>query len=120
VTTTTVQKTGREESLWSALVHFAVDSDCTLDYLRGAKGGYVNAVGCAATPSDFIARVFEALSERHLTLIDCSDVASFTPCDPNENLSPEWIEISNQALVNGKVGFTEFQLYDEGSSYVRE
>jgi len=120
VTTTTTQKTSSQEFLWSALLHFAVDSDCNVDYLRGAKGGYVNAVCRAVATSDFTTRVFQALSERQLTLIDFSGVRRFTVSDPNENLSSEWIELSQKALVSGKVEFTEFQLYNEGSSYVQE
>jgi hypothetical protein len=120
VTTITTQKTSRPEALWSGLFHFAVDSDCSADYLRDAKGGYVNAVSCASADSDFIARVFQALCERQLTLIDSSDVKRFSPRDPNESLSREWAELSEKALVSGEVEFTEFHLYNEGSSYVEE
>jgi hypothetical protein len=81
--------------------------------LRGAKGGYVNAVSRAVTNPDFIARVFQALGERQLTLIDFSKVKQFSLCDPTENLSQDWIELSKKALASGDVEFTEFQLYDE-------
>jgi hypothetical protein len=120
VTTTANQKTSRPDPLWSALFHFAVDSDCSVDYLRGAKGGYVNAVSCAVAQSDFITRVFQALSDRQLTLIDFKDIQRFCPFDPHENLSKAWSDLSMKALASGKVEFTEFHLYDEGSSYLQE
>ena len=120
MTITTTQTTSGNESLWSGLFHFAVDSDCSVDYLRGAKGGYVNAVSCAAATPDFIARVFQALCERQLTLIDFSDVNRFDPRDPTENLSPDWAELSKKALASGEVEFTEFELYDEESLYAQE
>jgi hypothetical protein len=112
VTTTTTPT--KQRFLWSALFHFAVDSNCSIDHLRGAKGGYVNAVSHAVTNPDFIARVFQALCERQLTLIDFSNVTQFSLCDPAENLSHDWIELSKKALASGDVEFTEFHLYDEG------
>jgi hypothetical protein len=120
VTSAAKSKRNTQELLWCGLFHFAVDSNCKFHYLRGAKGGYVNAVSCAGATSDFIARVFQALCDRQLTLIDSSQVKSFTPSDPNENLSQEWTELSQKALASGEVEFTEFQLYDEGSSCVQE
>jgi hypothetical protein len=111
VTTTTTQT--KQDSLWSALFHFAVDSNCNIDYLRGAKGGYVNAVSLAVTNSDFIARVFQAMGERQLTLIDFSKVKHFSVSDPPEKLSQEWKELAKKAIAHGDVQFTEFQLYDE-------
>ena len=85
-----------------------------------AKGGYVNAVSRAVTNPDFIARVFQALGERQLTLIDFSKVKQFSLCDPTENLSQDWIELSKKALASGDVEFTEFQLYDEEAPHVQE
>ena len=120
VITTTSQTTSRQDPLWSALFHFAVDSDCSIDYLQGAKGGYVNAVSYASSSSDFVGRVFQALGERQLTVIDFSDIKTFSPYDPDEILSREWAELSKKALASGKVEFAEFHLYDEGSSCVQQ
>jgi len=120
VTITISQTTSGNGSLWTGLFHFAVDSDCSIDYLRGAKGGYVSAVSRAVTTSDFIERVFRALCERQLTPIDFSGITRFTPCDPMQNPSLEWAELSKKALLGGEVEFTEFHLYNEGSSYVEE
>jgi hypothetical protein len=111
VTTTTIPTTNEDVVLWSGLVSFSVDPDCTLDYLAGAQGGYVNAVCSANSEAQFLQRVFLFLDERQLTLKNCTQISRVTLVPSGEELSAEWKELSAKAIKSGNVECTTFHLF---------
>jgi len=115
VTITTTPRRSKSEYLWSGLIHFEVDSDCSLDYLKGAKGGYVNVVCLATSASDFTKRVFQFLCQRQLSMVDATQIST-VDLDREENLSLEWVELSKRAIASGEVESTEFHLYETSDS----
>ena len=92
------------------MFHFTVDADCRLDYLSGADGGYVNAVGSAASSGEFVKMVFKSLCDRQLTMVDISPISEISRAS-EQNLSNEWSELSGKARASGEVEFTQFHLY---------
>lgn len=99
--------------LWCGRFHFVVNADCNLEYLAGAKGGFVYAVGNAVDQDDFISLGSSALAERMLTVdAKVDDLEELTSMYLKGNLSPEWMDLGKSALETGAIQFATFRLYD--------
>jgi hypothetical protein len=111
VITTTIPTTSKDAMLWSGMVSFTVDPNCTLHYLAGAEGGYVSVVCVAESESQFVERVFLFLAERQLTL-KTHPTVSRVMLSSKEELSTEWRELSVKALETKNVESTTFHLFN--------
>lgn len=105
ITTTTLNK-----PLWSALAEFEVKPECELDYLKGAKGGYVHAFASANTALELADRVGAALT--NLDLIP-RKLEGIEQIYESSTLSHEWTALCAKASTGGDVVFGEFFLYDQ-------
>jgi hypothetical protein len=101
------------KSLWSGKFHFLVRSDCDLEYLQGAIGGFVSAIALADSEGSFVQIVFTALRSRKLEPDDEFDeIENLSERYRNKHLSDEWTGLSDFALDTGRAVFNTFDLYD--------
>lgn len=109
----TTQRTETDKQIWSGLFHFRVNPDCDIDYLRGAVGGFVNAIAVAHTSDEFVAKVSSALEDRKLSSNTAEQLENISSGYVQRSLSDEWMSLCRDALNSGEVSFTTFDLYDE-------
>jgi hypothetical protein len=107
----TIMLNGRR--LWSGQFHFLVSPECDIDYLKGAKGGFVSAIATAPSELNFIDRATSALEERMLRPDAERDlIEEITASYLDGKLSDEWVRLCELTLETGEVGFNGFDLYN--------
>lgn len=106
-----------DNCLSCAQAEFLVRPECKIDYLMGARGGYVHAFASAGSSREFADRVGLALKRLDLIPRKLEEIEEIE--DPDA-LSQEWSDFCSYAIRSGDVVFSEFFLYNQEDDLAQE
>lgn len=104
------RSTSPSDPTWTALAH-VMPRDGN-DLLEGARGAFVNAVGPAASATEFEQRVRELVAGLGFELVEIDDLDLISERRSKDELSEELQELANLAAATGKINLGSFHTYD--------
>lgn len=104
------RSTSQSDPTWTALAHVMPRDG--KDLLEGAPGAFVNAVGPAASATEFEHRLRELVAGLGFELVEIDDLELMSERRSKDELSEELEELANLAAATGEINLGSFHTYD--------
>lgn len=105
------RSTSQSDPTWTALAHVMPRDD--KDLLEGARGAFVNAVGPAASATEFEHRLRELVAGLGFELVELDDLELMSERRSKDALTEELREVANRSEATGEIKLGSFHTYDD-------